>query len=238
MRVTLTIIKYRVTYILPALFAMALFRLPLFFNTRISFWKLLGSGKGGGFRKKPDWQQWAMLVVHRQPPSTLMPGELYGSFVDRWLKYWRCSCRTLLLEPIEGHGSWDGKAAFGTLGSDKFRSGERIAVLTRATIQLSKLKQFWKHVPALNKQMKNATGLMESLSIGELPLIKQATFSVWENMDQMKLFAYNMQQHVEVVKKTRNENWYREQMFVRFRILDDSGWCSPTQVQPNKPPES
>jgi hypothetical protein len=34
----------------------------------------------------------------------------------------------------------------------------------------------------------------------------------------MKAFAYQMQAHKSVVKQTRQEAWYSEEMFVRFRI--------------------
>jgi hypothetical protein len=71
--------------------------------------------------------------------------------------------------------------------------------------------------------MAGANGLITSLGIGEVPWIKQATFSIWENREQMKQFAYQMQQHAEVIGKTRRENWYSEDMFVRFRILSSTG---------------
>lgn len=226
---SLTIIRYRFAYILPALVAMAIFRIPLCRNSNISFWKLMGTGKGGGFRKKPDWQQWVIIATHRQAPSPLTPAVLYGTFIAWWLKCWNCSLRTILLEPMEGHGTWDGKAAFGKFATQQIEPHKEVAVLTRATLRISKLRRFWQHVPALNKTMEHTEGLVTSLSIGEVPFIKQATFSVWKNTDHMKTFAYNMQQHVDVIKKTRREHWYREEMFVRFSILNDSGWGTATQ---------
>jgi hypothetical protein len=32
-----------------------------------------------------------------------------------------------------------------------------------------------------------------------------------------------MQQHVEVIQKTRNENWYSEEMFIRFKPIASFG---------------
>ena len=32
----------------------------------------------------------------------------------------------------------------------------------------------------------------------------------------MKNFAYNMHQHQDVIRKTRKEDWYSEDMFTRF----------------------
>ena len=39
----------------------------------------------------------------------------------------------------------------------------------------------------------------------------------------MKQFAYQMHRHKEIVQKTRKENWYSEDMFVRFRPLKTIG---------------
>jgi heme-degrading monooxygenase HmoA len=54
-----------------------------------------------------------------------------------------------------------------------------------------------------------------------VPLTKQATFSIWESEAEMKAYAYKMRAHQEVIKRTRDENWYSEEMFLRFRLLDD-----------------
>jgi hypothetical protein len=35
----------------------------------------------------------------------------------------------------------------------------------------------------------------------------------------MKAFAYKMQEHRNVIQKTRTRNWYSEEMFTRFRVL-------------------
>jgi hypothetical protein len=46
---------------------------------------------------------------------------------------------------------------------------------------------------------------------------------VWESKEQMKQFAYRMHSHQQVIKKTRQEKWYSEDMFVRFAIIATSG---------------
>jgi hypothetical protein len=98
-----------------------------------------------------------------------------------------------------------------------------IATLTRATIRINKLRSFWKNVDGVANQMRAADGFITSLGIGEVPWIKQATFSVWKSKVHMKQFAYQMHQHAEVIRKTRQENWYSEDMFVRFKILSSKG---------------
>lgn len=194
--------------------SMALFRLPLMLNKKISFWKLLGCGKNGTFDVHPDWRQWGLLMVNGEG-SMVNEEPKFSSFIEWWWKFFRCEKLTIVLKPIEGHGTWDGKEAFGPLAKQTDHEG-LIAVLTRATIRLGKLKSFWKNVDNVASQMSSANGFITSFGIGELPWIKQATFSIWRSKAEMKNFAYKMQDHAEVILKTRKENWYSEDMFVRF----------------------
>ena len=127
-----------------------------------------------------------------------------------------------MLEAIEGHGSWDGKQCFGELPKQTDYEG-LIAVLTRATIRFKSLRRFWKNIDKVASQMAVADGYITSLGIGEVPFIKQATFSIWESKAHMKQFAYQAHDHAEVIRKTRKEDWYSEDMFVRFKILASLG---------------
>src|SRR5204863_3891555 len=79
-------------------------------------------------------------------------------------------------------------------------------------------KEFWKYVDGTAAKMAEADGFVTSYGIGEMPLRKQATFSIWENKAAVKSFAYQTKEHQEVIQKTRQDNWYSEDMFVRFRI--------------------
>jgi hypothetical protein len=97
------------------------------------------------------------------------------------------------------------------------------AVLTRATLRWSKLKAFWKNVHGAAAPLQNAEGFIVSVSIGEVPWVKQATFSIWQNKQLMKQYAYGTKQHAMVIDKTRKEKWYREELFVRFKVLQASG---------------
>jgi len=85
------------------------------------------------------------------------------------------------------------------------------------------MKYFWNHVAPVASQVKAAKGFIFSVGIGEVPWVKQATFSVWESLDDMKAFAYGLKEHSEVIRKTRKEDWYSEDMFVRFLIIDAFG---------------
>ena len=226
MTTTLTIIRYPKRYIFFALLAMMIHRFPLWLNGNIVFFKLMGSGKNGSFDKNPDWQQWAILSVTKSRfkaiqlknfPEEIIHQKLLGSFIRKWLAFFKCQTITYILTPIEGHGRWDGKTVFGDLPAKTDYEG-RIAVLTRATIRITKLSSFWSNVGPVAAQMQGAEGLVTSYGIGEIPFIKQATFSIWDSKEAMKSFAYQMQAHKNVVQQTRKQNWYSEEMFVRFII--------------------
>lgn len=177
----------------------------------------MGTGKNGTFDKRPDWQQWAILCVLKDAAVT-QAHPAYGSFIKNWYRLFGCELFTMLLEPIEGHGTWDGKKVFGTLPPKSAYEG-KIAVLTRATIRMGKLKYFWRNVAPVAAKMNAAGGFVYSAGIGELPWIKQATFSVWASKEAMMAFAYGMKEHAEVIQKTRKQRWYSEDMFTRFKLL-------------------
>jgi hypothetical protein len=233
----LTIIKYRKWLVPFAFFAMAIHRLPLWLNKNITFYKLMGSGKNGTFDKVPDLHQWAILTVYKEMPafdnavslslacpdqagSKTFPERLYGKFIAAWFRFFKCELHTYILDPVDGHGKWDGKNAFGEI--ERREIAGKIAVLTRATIKLNKLKYFWAHVAPVAAKMTTSKGFVASYGIGEVPWIKQATFSIWESKEDMIAFAYGMQEHREVVKKTRAQKWYSEDMFVRFKIVNET----------------
>ncbi|MFY8091080.1 MAG: spheroidene monooxygenase [Chitinophagaceae bacterium] len=198
--------------------SMALFRIVLWKNKNISFYKLMGSGKNGTFDIQPDWLQWCLLVVIKENTSV----NYLPSFIKKYWQFFKAKQMQMVLEPYLGHGTWDGNKCFGTHYTATQKNNP-IAVLTRASIRFSKLKQFWQHVPLVASTMSQAKGLKQSFGVGEVPFIKQATLSIWEDEASIKNFAYSMQQHKQVVQKTRAENWYSEDMFTRFNVLEING---------------
>jgi heme-degrading monooxygenase HmoA len=223
--------------------SMAIFRLPLWLNRRLSFWRLLGSGRNGTFDIVPDFRQWAILAVYPSPSIhtisekadvKVLVNNILGRFVSAWIWLFKPEVKAILLSPEEGHGLWNGQPVFGELERKSADWDGPIAVMTRATIRLSKAKQFWKHVNAVAVQMAQAPGFITSYGIGEAPFIKQATFSIWTSKAAMQEFAYKLPQHKEVIRKTYAEKWYSEDMFTRFRIL--KVWNLPQLEQQLWPP--
>jgi hypothetical protein len=184
----------------------------------------MGCGKNGTFDIHPDFNQWAIMVFFDQKETSsaeelIEPGKIFGKFIPFWWKLFTTSINWFLLEAYAGHGSWDGKTFIENRKEIEEPIG-RIGVLTRASIRLSKLKVFWKAVPNVAQNMDQNKGFVYSVGIGEIPFIKQATFSIWESAEEMKAFAYKKRDHQEVIQKTRKEKWYTEEMFLRFKVLN------------------
>ncbi|MHB8207539.1 DUF3291 domain-containing protein [Mucilaginibacter sp.] len=219
MIVSLTIVRYRKSLVPFALLAMAVHRLPLMLSKKCSFWKLLGSGRNGTFDLQPDWQQWGLLAVWDNREA--FDNFYNNSFINAWWNTFTTEKWIILCEPLQSHGKWDGHEPFGK-PDVKVITGP-VAILTRATIRLNKLKGFWSNVDNVANIMVDAPGFITSLGVGEAPIYRQATFSIWRSIEDVKAFAYTSKEHAEVIKKTRNENWYSEELFARFKIVDSFG---------------
>lgn len=184
----------------------------------LGFWKLLGSGRGG-FSLRPDLSRYALLAVwestaHAQQffeESALSLAYQHQS-VEQW---------TVWLAPFRSHGQWSGINPFAGPTPIETASGP-VAVLTRAAIRWSKLPHFWLSVPAVSRALECASGLRASIGVGELPFVRQATFSLWQSEDEMLAYAYQ-QKHRDVIRRTRRERWYREELFARFTPLAAEG---------------
>ena len=111
MILSLTIVRYRKWLIPFALLAMAVHRLPMWLQKGCTFWKLLGSGKNGTFSLAPDWQQWGLLAVWDDREDF---DQFYErSFITKWWHLFAQEKWTILCEPLQSRGKWDGKEPFG-----------------------------------------------------------------------------------------------------------------------------
>lgn len=219
MIVSLTIVRYRKRYIPFALLAMAIHRLPMLLQKKCTFSKLLGSGKNGTFSLAPDWQQWGLLAVWDKREDF---DRFYEqSFVAHWWAVFGAEKWTILCEPLQSHGKWSNKEPFGNPNIQNYEGP--VAILTRATIRPGRLKNFWANVDEVSRLMRKSSGYVYSLGIGERPIYKQATFSVWNGLEDVKTFAYRSREHAEVIQKTRTEGWYSEELFARFKPIASIG---------------
>jgi len=186
----------------------------------LQFFKLLGSGKGRVFSLTPDFYLYGLMAVW----ETEAAADKFFQSSPTIQEYWQhCDEQwTVKLMPIKAHGLWDGINPFISI-EHNIPNNKPIAVLTRASINLKALPAFWKYGKETSKAIENAPGLLAAVGLGELPFVRQATFSIWENQKQMLEYAYKTAQHQQVIKKTRADNWYAEELFARFETIAASG---------------
>ncbi len=97
-----------------------------------------------------------------------------------------------------------------------------VAVLTRATVRPTRWHRFRGSRPPVSDELARARGLLAAVSIGEAPVGLQATFSIWADAAAVAAFARSPE-HRAVVRRTRAERWYGEELFVRFAPLGAVG---------------
>lgn len=186
----------------------------------VQFVKLMGSGGKNGFGIWPNFGLYALLCTWDSENKAIDFQKNNSEFKEFLTK--SKYNQTLFLSSIASHGTWDGTNPF-IYKSTEIIENEPIAVITRGRIKWSKLWAFWRFVPPASQNIEAQDGLIYSIGIGELPLIQQATFSIWENTEKMKLYAYKSKQHTEVIRKTRELGWYSEELFARFKIVKSEG---------------
>lgn len=178
----------------------------------LQFLKQLGSGAENGFSIKPNFGVYGILAVwdDESAASTFFKkNNAFSNYKNQATHNW-----TVFMQTSKVHGVWSGVTPF--TENVSYNENELVAVITRATIYSKHLVEFWKAVPTVAQSMDDQEGKLFSIGIGEWPLFMQATFSIWKNSKLMMEYAYKSKYHREVVKRTRERGWYKEELFARF----------------------
>lgn len=193
----------------------------------MSFYKLMGSGKGLGFNPLPDWGMYCLLQVWEDEKSALKfldTSPLIQNYTEHTSQQ-----ATLFMRNRKAHGKWSGTEPF-QVSSELDESNDKMAVITRATIKNKNLLKFWKYVPTSQRPIKNAEGLLYTKGIGEIPIKQMATFSLWNSMEDVRKFAYNSKEHKQAIKMTRELDWYSEELFARFQPYNMIGEWNGVEI--------
>ena len=191
----------------------------------LRFFKLMGTGGGNGFSLWPDFGTYAFLGVWDNQKSAhdfLSSNDIIKTYYQK-----ASSIRTIKMLPVKSHGLWSGQNPFLEHKIQPYNSGQPVAVITRATLRPSRLFSFWRSVPSASAAIENAEGVQYFKGIGEWPFVQQATLSIWDSFEAVKQFAYRDKTHTSIIKKTRSQQWYSEDLFARFRVLSDTGFIQP-----------
>ncbi|MCA8830450.1 spheroidene monooxygenase [Hymenobacter pini] len=192
---------------------------PLQHVPGLRFQKLLGSG-ADGFGALPNLRRYGFMAVWDSEEAAqefFTKHPLWQQYQQRTWEIW-----TARLAPVKSHGLWDGVNPFDYETETQAADGPML-VLTRASIRWQKTPRFWRYVAPVSATVADAPGVRAAIGLGELPIVRQATVSLWESQQAMQDYAYRSPKHKEVIRLTRQENWYGEELFARFRVLDAEG---------------
>ncbi len=182
----------------------------------LTFHKSLGTGAGKRFTAADaDLRQWALLTVWSGDPLVLAPT------VSRWDRVATAHTR-FELSTIATHGQWSGREPFTADPGLRGWPGP-VAAITRARVKTGQWRAFQQAVPPVARVLDEQPGLLFRIGIGEAPIGLQGTFSVWRDAAAIREFAYQRREHRAVIDQTRATDWYAEELFARFAVVDVSG---------------
>ena len=203
-------------------------REPLSKISGLQFYKLFGLGGGHGYSLQSKFDKYGFLGVwnSKADAQNYFESELFDGFNSRSVESY-----TIYMKPISSRGTWSGFNDWRPL-NNKTENNDLICVLTRATLKPRYIFRFFRQIAKVVRDHKDRKGLILTQGFSEMPLIEQATFSVWENEDLMKDFAYHSAHH-EVIKMTRKYDGFREEMYTRMQPYNTTGtWNGRDPLKP------
>ncbi len=236
-----------------AMLRLGLDRRRLAHTEGLLFWRLLGTGNGSQTARSIDPRRTAIFAVWHDAASA---DRFERTMEPRWTQL--AEAYHVRMVAVGGHGSWknfDVIAATRPPGGDlppraahravhEAVAGEApasvppdgpIVVVTRAEVRLRHLRAFTRAAKAVSAQLPGTPGLLAVCGIGEAPIGRQATCSVWRSATDIDAFATGDDRHRQVMRRTRDQDWYGEEMFARFRPIASRGtWDGhdPLDVSP------
>jgi hypothetical protein len=192
---------------------------PLLARTPAAFWKLLGTGDGRTFTARDaDPRRWGLLATWPDAASAAAfersaTARGWGRIADERL--------VVRMRPLASRGRWARRQPFGD--PVPRRTDGPVASITRARIRTRKARRFRRAVPPVSADLHRTDGLRLAVGIGEAPVGLQGTFSLWRDARALTEFAHRRNPHADVVRRTAAEDWYAEELFARFEVLDVEG---------------
>jgi spheroidene monooxygenase len=198
--------------------------------------KVMGSGHGGGFSLRPS-------ATHQGLICTFSRLDLALQFLDSpHVQAYRSrarECWTGVMSVQSARGHWDKQAwqasSAQALGTTAQNSGNRsaqglqptpptgpFAVLTRASIVPTKAMAFWRYAPAAQADLGQAPGCLLAMGLGEAPLVRQCTFSLWKDTAAMLNYAHQGAHQLASAAAYKHQ-FFSESLFVRMQVLQMSG---------------
>jgi hypothetical protein len=178
----------------------------------LRFGRVMGSGAGGGFGLKPglDCQGvFAMFDTLASAERFVAESPVVRAYRERSAEH---SFFTATLRVTSSRGSWGG---VGMAPGAVAEPGQPVVALTRAAIRTSRAVPFWRHSPAAEAEIAQAPGCRLAVGLGEAPLLRQATVSLWDSAQAMDAYARHGS-HQRAIAAAWQQRFFSEWMFVRF----------------------
>jgi spheroidene monooxygenase len=180
-------------------------------------YKVLGSGHDGGFGLRPSPTRQGLFCVF-DDDSTARDFLTGNPLVERYRGHAR-EFFSVRLHTYSCKGAWSGLSLPAVTATPERGP---IAALTRASIKPSQAAAFWRKAPPAQADLEHAEGCLLAAGLGEAPLLRQATFSVWSGVDDMDRYA-RRGAHLDAIKAAHHHGFFSESMFARFVPVDMRG---------------
>ncbi len=184
----------------------------------LHFWRLMGTGRSSDTGPGADLRRTALFALW-DDEAALDQFLADHPIPRRWDgagEAWHVRLRAL-----GGHGRWRGVDPLD--GMERGQRDRAVAVITRADVRLRSSRAFGRAGREVDTELHAAGGLIDVVGIGEAPIGRLATFSLWESMADLREFAYRMPRHQQVIQETRDGDWYAEELFARFEPYGSAG---------------
>ncbi len=181
------------------------------------FARVLGSGRDGHFGLAPSLARQGLIAFFDDTASAR--DFLATSPAVQARRDHADECLTALLSVSSSRGTWGGVALAPGAALDE---SQPMASITRAAIRPRHTRAFWRHAPASEASLAQAPGCRLAAGLGEAPLLRQATFSLWDNSAAMNAYA-RQGAHLAASRGAWQHDWFSEWMFVRLVPLAIEG---------------
>lgn len=183
----------------------------------LRFARALGSGHEGGFGLRPSLSRQGLIAVfdgERAADAFVGRSALMADYREHSEEH-----LTLQLRATSSRGSWAGQPIVATR---PVPSQGPVAALTRASIRPTRAWPFWRRSPAAERDLALAPGCRLAVGLGEAPILRQATFSLWDHQAAMDGYARSGA-HLAAIRASAAGGYFSESMFVRFVVLSVQG---------------
>lgn len=177
----------------------------------LRFARVLGSGQGGGFGLRPGLDHQGVFLMFDEVADALAcvaTSPLIQAYRER-----AEDCLVAVLQASSARGRWAGQAMRAIVPPPA--PGEPLMALTRASIRPAQALRFWRHSPPSEASLAAAPGCSLAVGLGEAPVLRQATLSLWDSTAAMNAYA-RQGAHQQAIEASYREGYFSEWMFVRF----------------------